>query len=489
MQRSPLTPSVAAYGVGEMSITIGMVLFGLFALFFYGTVMKLSGVLVGTVSAAGLVTDAVMDPYIGHWSDNYRGRLGRRHGFMVAGAVTSGIAFWALLSPPPNLSPLGLFLWLLATTILFRFTSALFRIPYLGLGAELNPDYHGRTLVVGVRAFCGLCGTLGAAVLSLVVFMPAGDPGAKFAAENYARIGEVFGVAIVAAGLIAVLGTWSHRDAGRLPIGHGSVRPRFPAAFASAWSNRPFRHLWIGFTLFFVAVVLNATLALHYFTWYAGIPDTGTIGRIQIGFYVGALLGVLVWVPLGRRVEKRRLCLASMVGTAAILALATLLIGDGHLFGTANPAPLIAGSALAGLFAAGVWVLPGSMLADVAELDERQAGLGREGLYFGLMNFGEKVGAGVALLLAGALLDLFVGLAPSGSQSATATFRIGLLYGLAPALLLLCAAAAVAGYDLDSRAIGTVRSTSTRAGEHAPGPTPTRRPRRAETEADASVGT
>jgi GPH family glycoside/pentoside/hexuronide:cation symporter len=452
-----VSPDVVAYGIGDMAITIGMALFGLYVLFFYTTVMKLPAALAGAGAAAGLIWDAIVDPYIGHWSDNHRSRLGRRHGFMVVGAVLSGVALWALLSPPAGLSTPLLFAWLLGTTLVFRFTSAIFRVPYLALGAELSDDYHGRTVVVGVRAFFGLAGTLAAATLSFMLFFPpvaGADP--KLVPANYSRLALVFGIAMALAGLVGAAGTWKHRHLGDAAAAHAEPR-HFAAAFASAWRLAPFRRLWLAFTLFFLAVVLNASLAIHYLTWYAGIADTAVFGRIQLSFYTGALLGIALWVPMAKRVEKRTLCIASIASTAIFMSLATLAIGEGRLFGTGNPAPLFAGNLLAGLCAAGVWILPASMLADVADLDHRHWGRRREGLLFGLINFGEKVGAGVALLLAGVLLDLFVGpIAPPVGPRAT--LRIGILYGIAPALLLVCAALTMIGYRLDRSAVVSIQS-------------------------------
>ena len=58
----------------------------------------------------------------------------------------------------------------------------------------------------------------------------------------------------------------------------------------------------------------------------------------------------------------------------------------------------------AGIFASAVWVVPAAMIADVTDTDELATGLRREGIYFGIMNFGEKIAAGGALLFAGGLL-------------------------------------------------------------------------------------
>ncbi|MES1262118.1 MAG: MFS transporter, partial [Acidobacteriota bacterium] len=79
------TTTLVCYSVGEVPITITMALVGLLALFFYSSVMGLSGTLVGTGLAAGLAVDALFDPLIGFLSDASRHRFGRRHSFMATG--------------------------------------------------------------------------------------------------------------------------------------------------------------------------------------------------------------------------------------------------------------------------------------------------------------------------------------------------------------------------------------------------------------------
>ena len=73
------------YGVGEMPVTVLMVLSGLFI---------------------QLALDAVGDPSIGHLSDRSRHRLGR-HAFMLPGALGMGPCFFLLFSPPRTLGHLG----------------------------------------------------------------------------------------------------------------------------------------------------------------------------------------------------------------------------------------------------------------------------------------------------------------------------------------------------------------------------------------------
>jgi len=453
-----LSPAVlAAYGVGEIGVTVSMTLFGLFILFFYTTVMGLPATLAGIGASAGLLWDAVVDPWIGHRSDRHRGRLGRRHGFMLAGASLMGLSFWLLLAPPPGLGRARLFAWLVGTTLLFRFTAALFRIPYLGLGAELSQDQDQRTLIAGVRSLFGLVGTLGAATLSFILFFPdragGGDP--RLGYDGYPRLGLAFGLVMTAAGLIATAGTLGHRrsDAAGAPD-----RGPFLRALASAWANRAFRRVWLAFTLFAFGVVMNAAVAIHFFSAYAGIGDSRAISSLQLSLYLGALAGVVPWVWMARRREKRSLCLVAVSALAALMALAAVLFGEGHLFGMGNRRLLFVGSLLAGFFASALWVLPPSMLADVADDDEVRRGERREGLFFGLLNLGEKIAAGTALLCTGVLLDLFVGLVPGSAPTGPSLARIGVVYGVVPAVVLLGSAASLSGYRLDRRAVTEIQA-------------------------------
>jgi len=272
--KSRLSPSrLWLYGIGEIPITASMVLFGLFLLFFYNSVMGVPAPLAGLAFAVGLALDAVLDPFIGFRSDRSRHPLGRRRSFMLGGSLTMGACFALLFCPPRSLGTPGLFAWLVACSMLFRFTTAVYRIPYLSLGAELSEDYDERTIVMAVRAVCGLGGALIAAALSFVLFFRNSTAGsdAKLTYANYPKMGFAFGGLLTLAGLIAFFGTTGHRDP--VLVSDSARISGFWAGFKTAMANRPFRAVWSSFTLFYAAVILNATLSVQFFTWCAKITD------------------------------------------------------------------------------------------------------------------------------------------------------------------------------------------------------------------------
>src|SRR5262249_24860262 len=152
-----------------------------------------------------------------------------------------------------------------------------------------------------------------------------------------------YGACLSIAGLIAVFGTHAHRDQadpGASPPSLGS----FVTSFRQSMANPAFRSIWMFTAVFFLAVVINSALAIHFFTWYVKISDSTKISSIQAGFYLGALTGALCWLWQAKRgLEKRTLCLLGTLGTAALLASATLLTGEGNLLGTGNYAALTSG--------------------------------------------------------------------------------------------------------------------------------------------------
>jgi Na+/melibiose symporter-like transporter len=440
-----------------MPITVLMVLSGLFMLFFYNSVMGLPSILVGIGLSCSLVVDALLDPYIGHVSDRTRHSFGRRHLFMLPGALVTGPCFFMLFSPPRSLGHTGLFVWLLAWSIALRAASAVYRIPYLSLGAELSRDYDDRTSTMGLRTLFGLLGTLAASALSFLVFFPAAGDGSepKLHYAGYPRMGLAFGVLMTISGLIGTLGTLKYRTSG---AGKDSGGLSFFSGFRIAMRNRHFRSIWFSTTIFFLAVVLNFSMAIHYFTWYAHIGSSKILSLIQTCFYAGALGGVVLWMALARRTEKRTLYIMAAISSAALLLMATLLVGSGHPFGVGHPLPLIVGHIVGGIFASAVWVVPASMVADVTDTDELATGLRREGIYFGIMNFGEKIAAGSALLLAGGLLSVFRKLSHGavfgtpGNPPAAIPY-VGLLYGAVPAGLLVLSLFFILPYGLNRRTV------------------------------------
>ena len=117
------------YGIGQMSDGMKAVAFSTFLFFYYNQVLGLSGSLAGIAALLALVVDAVTDPMIGQLSDRYKSKWGRRHPFMLAGALTFGVTFYILFNPPAGLTEIELFGWMLTWAIAVRLALTLWDVP------------------------------------------------------------------------------------------------------------------------------------------------------------------------------------------------------------------------------------------------------------------------------------------------------------------------------------------------------------------------
>ena len=448
------------YGIGEISNSIKSYAFGLLLLFFYTSVLGLPGTLVGAATAITLVWDSVIDPLIGHWSDRVHIRFGRRHSFMVVGAVSMGLFFFLIFNPPAGLAAGALFAWLMVTNILLRTSNSVYMVPYHALGAELSNEYNERTSITGIRAALSLFGTLMVAGLVFVVFFPNVTPGVdpKFNVDGYSSMGAALGIAITVLGLIAVVGTLSQRSRLVEPSESNEEKTGFFAGLLLALKDQSFLVLVISSSIFFLASVINATLAVHYLTYYAQITDSRALSLFTLSFYIGALVGAFVWIRVSRRVEKQRLFIVNTLILAVIMSAAYWLVGPGHLLGTGNVTPLIIGNTLGGFFAAALWVVPASMVADVTDEDELRTGKKRSGTFFGINSFFVQEATAIALLVTGVLIDHFAGLVPGQVAQAPQTIeRLAMLFALLPAVLYIVAALLMFRYRLTRQRVAEIR--------------------------------
>jgi Na+/melibiose symporter-like transporter len=217
----------------------------------------------------------------------------------------------------------------------------------------------------------------------------------------------------------------------------------------------------------FLGTVISSVLTLYFLTYYAGVVDSAAVSALQLSLYLGALVGVLGWLRVAGRFEKRTLYIVATIATSLFMLGAFGLLGAGRLFGTGDVRPMIVGQALAGIAVGVFWFLPASMLADVADEDALTTGWRREGIFFGTFSFGQQVATGVSVLVAGMLLEHFAGLVPGQATQSPATVeRIGMLYGLVPAALLAVGAILIMRYPLDrQRVLGIQRELADEAGE------------------------
>lgn len=428
--------SKLAYGVGQAAEGIKNGAFGLFILFYYNQVLGVSGTLCGLALGIALIFDAVTDPLAGSISDNWRGRLGRRHPFMYASALPLGLAFFGLFSPPA-LSETGLFLWLLGFAVLTRAAMTLYHVPHMALGAELTENFEERTAIVAWRQAFSYAGALvGTGAGFLYFFSDA--RGGRLNADAYPPWASLLAVAMLVTILYSAWGT--RREIPHLPkaapgTGEPLVR-RLLREVGSAFENGSFRWLFAGVLIIFVMVGVDGALNLYMYEFFWGLSGREIL-LVTVMSPVGLMLGTLFTRELHRRFDKMPPLVVGTAGWAVLQIVPVMLRIIGWFPENGTGALLF--SLAAFKFAQGAIVQQalvsfGSMMADVADEHELESGRRQEGIFFGAVAFSGKAATGLGNMLAGVALDLIAwprggAIRAAADISPDTLVSLGMVYG------------------------------------------------------------
>jgi GPH family glycoside/pentoside/hexuronide:cation symporter len=418
---SDRTPGVgikAIYSVGQ-TIESGYLVVSTFVFFYYTAVLGLSGSLVGVALAISMAVDSIMDPLIGSASDNLRSRFGRRLPLMLIAAPLTGLALWMLFAPPPGLSGVQLFFWLVVSKLALRGFASMFNLPYAALGAELASGHLPRASIFAYRAITGNVAALAITFVGFGMFF-AGAGGLQVR-EHYPSFGLAIGMAMLLAGWLTTGGVWRYARALPQPTTPGApmllgLAREVPEVFR----NASFRSLFICTVLFWVAAGVNGSLGNHAYTFVWKLrPEQ--IQFVSYAYYGAILAGVPASRFLLGAFEKKTVLLQGLGLLIASLTVVHALraLGLFTLTGATVLPFLMTSVAVGGLGVALLSVSAPAMMADAADEHEILFGARREGLYFAGLGFASKAATGLGQMAAGFALDALHFPKTAGAGAAT----------------------------------------------------------------------
>lgn len=435
-----------SYGVGQLSDGVKQSAFTTFLFFYYNQVLGLSGSLAGMAALLALLVDAVTDPMVGQLSDRFQSRWGRRHPFMLAGALPFGIAIVALFSPPDGLDQIQLFSWMLAGAIAVRLMLTLFFVPHLSLGAELVRDYHERTSLIGYRVFFTYAGILLTSVIGFAVFFPPSEAYANgmLNEASYPKFGVFCAVMGTASMLLCVFGT-RHAIPDASPTALRTDERSAWLAFIDVFHTLKLH----SFRILFFAGILFATFAgivqtlLVYVATYVFEFKPEQLAGLAGALVVGIIFASLVAQYLSRRFDKKQaLACCAIAGGAFAFSPQILYFGGflEHMSVSIKFALVFSVNGISQIFFIAYVILIDSMLSDVIDEHELNSHRREEGLFFAARAFATKASYGLGSFFAGVGLDVIqfpTGASPE-SVSNEAVFKLALLSG--PLMFVLFAA-------------------------------------------------
>lgn len=375
----------------------------------YNMVLGMSPALISTVLFIQRFWDALLDPLIGRFSDNFRSAHGRRRPLMAAAALPMVLLFVALWWFPRGAGEGWLFTHLLVVSLLFYVAHTLFTIPMVGLRIEATSDYHERTRIAAVVMMFGFAFQISSQWLFPLAQLPAfGD--------------AVTGLRWVTAGCAvffacaAFAPVWLCRERG-----YESVRGRAPRlswrdAFAQVRESAPLRRVLTARFVEHFGYNMVGVFGIYMNTYYVFGGDlkasAWAYGFLGSSYMVAAIVcSSLVYPALAARLGKRR---TFQIATLILMAgcLSKLVIYQPGLPWLQFVVLITNGAANAG-----IGLMGASMIGDIADHNEWRTGNRNEAFLAAVMSWCDKAGGSLGALLSGFIL-VWVGFdAKLGAQS------------------------------------------------------------------------
>lgn len=364
-------------------------------LFYYYITSPLEGVealmppfVFGIIMFLGRAIDAVADPVIARWSDNHKGKMGRRMPFMLFSGIAYAAVFVLLFYPPvAQQSALNsVFLAVMLGLYFTLFTA--YVCPYLALLPELARSTRDRVDLATFRAVFMLLG-VGVALIGSGILIGI------FSFHGMVWIMAALGLVLLYLPLLI-----KERDyAEAKPATLGLME-----AVSTTFKNRAFVIYLVGNVTFWLGFnIITLNLPLYVTVLLRGTEDDTSI-YFGLAFVVALLFFPVVNI-LSKRVGLKAVMMFALVSFLILLPFFYFL--GQPMFGLT---PEVFGyilMGLAGLPLAVIFIVPDAIVAAVSDLEQKLSGQRREAMYFGAQGFILKLAMGLSTLITGALLQLF----------------------------------------------------------------------------------
>ena len=377
----------AAWGAGSIGTVTVLTVNSLLLLFFMTSVLGLAPALAGGLLFSAKLIDAIAAPVLGGISDSWKGPMGRRAPFLLAGAFFSAFGL-ALVFNPPAAFDAALPAWIFISLIVIAIGYTLFNVPYMAMPAEMTDMPAERTSIMSWRiAFVSIGGLLTGLAPQIATSLGGGRTG-------YGAIGFILGGVVLLAMLSAFAASRRTRQ-----VASGEQAGGFKR-YLVVFQNRPFM-LIIAAKVFQLVGLASLTASILFLMKNVLLQPDSTVGLYVTASTVAILTLMPVWVWLGKRFSKRSLYITSCL-------LFACLTSSWLLAGPHEPIQLILlRGFLSGTFSGALLLMGQSLLPDAIDADCRRSGVRREGVYAGAYSFVEKASSAFGPLLIGMILQAF----------------------------------------------------------------------------------
>jgi GPH family glycoside/pentoside/hexuronide:cation symporter len=454
--RIPILTKVC-YGLGTALDMWGLWLYPSVGFAVFSIYLGVDPKWVGLAMTLIRVYDAFSDPWMGWISDNVRTKYGRRRPFILIAGVLAGLCLPILFLVSPTwagktfLGVSAVFWFMIVSNMIYIPIFSAYTVPFNSLANELTPDYEERTSIMTYRSAMQkvfeVASFYALRFTNLACFL---IPGTN--KQNVLRGMQVYTCilgTVMAVFAIIIFLRVKERYYEKLVV-KSQERISLKSALYETLTCRPFLFMLLVGASFNLGTSMLGTLG-YYATVYYVCGGNQALGN-DWNFWMGLafMLGGLVGAPfLGKR--------NALIVTACIGIIA--YGGSWYLYTPKIQWLQTVASGLMGLTASGLWMLYGSICADVIDYDELHTRKRREGSFTSCGTYILKLGNSLGGFLAGAVLSMLGGNAALESGSPHTILWVRIMLGTIPVAGMVLVIAFVLQVPLTRKVCEEIRAT------------------------------
>lgn len=349
---------------------------------------------IGLITMLGRFMDAITDPWIASLSDRSKNPKGRRIPFMAKAAIPFTlltVLVFFMPSSSPSVWNLG---WLTLTLLAYYAFYTMYVAPYFALTSELGYTEKDR---LDLSTYIALTWFLGYIIASGASFIWPVFQGMGMSLVASIRLAIII-LAVI--GLIFMLIPVIMIDE-RKYVSAKPVPSDFMKALRSTFKNHNFLIFEIFFLAYGIAITIFQTGNVYYVTVLLGFDEkwvtiiTAMSGIIAFALYPAVNI-------FSKKLGKKKLCSFAMV----MLIIAYLYCSFLGMMPFSPELQAILFVVLAGIGFAIFGILPNAIVADIAKNDGDKTGEYKEGMFFAVQTFMNKLGQMIAMVAFSSVLLL-----------------------------------------------------------------------------------
>ncbi len=379
--------SSASTGLNILSITVSTWL-----LYFYappsesGRISYLPVTLVGVLFTIIGLWDAIIDPFIGHWSDTLKSRWGRRKPFLMFGAPIVAVAVVLLWLPPQHGTTFENALYFIFSTLLFFTAFSFIGIPYDATLPEMAPESKDRVKLSYWKNIFGIIGVLIGSMVAAPLFDSIGP----------VAMGIVVGIVAIITIYISLLGIKENNQIIKKPM------PAMQGIKTTLQNNQ---FLVVFFSTLFIHITYQVLLAnMPYF-----VTLVMKSSESQVAIFQGVLILTMaatgpLWAAANQKKSQKELLNISMIAFMVVLAVGFFV---GYIPGIPLMVQGLVFMALCGGSLGGYLIVIYALMGNVVDYDEMISKQRREAIYYGSFSLALGIGLAIGSLVLPQILSTF----------------------------------------------------------------------------------